>query len=154
LAPRRRRHQDQLRQNAESTLDHVFARNGLVLTISREGARLFAQLTGQPKARIYSHSESEFFFATAIDAWISFRTDGQADSLIFHHNGRDSAARRVDAAEAQAAEAAFRPRRTATEELAPAQTPDASSAGPYVGFYEAGPADVLVITKANGSLRN
>jgi hypothetical protein len=81
-------------ENAESTLDHVFARNGLVLTISREGARLFAQLTGQPKARIYSHSESEFFFATAIDAWISFRTDGQLADLSPQRTRQRSKARR------------------------------------------------------------
>jgi hypothetical protein len=52
----------------------------------------------------------------------------------------------VDVAEAQAAEAAFRQRRAVAEGGRPAAT-DASSAGPYVGFYEADPTNVLVITR-------
>jgi beta-lactamase regulating signal transducer with metallopeptidase domain len=121
--------------------------SGLILTITREGDQFFAQLTGQPKVRIYPQSEAEFFFATALDAWISFRGGHEADWLIFHQNGRDREARRVDRAEAQAAETAFRQRRAATEGRRPAATSDASSAGPYVGFYEAGPTNVLVITR-------
>jgi Domain of unknown function (DUF3471) len=129
--------------------------SGLVLTISREGDRLFAQLTGQPKVRIYSHSETEFFFATAIDTWISFRTAGQADSLIFHQNGRDSAARRVDAAEAQAAEAAFWQRRTATGELVqPKQLMPLPPARMSVSTRRARRTSWLSHAKANGSLRN
>jgi Domain of unknown function (DUF3471) len=171
-------------KNAQSMLDHMFARlftdparqrlavainaamfdryagtfrvdSGLGLTISREGDRLFAQLTGQPKVRIYSHSETEFFFATAIDAWISFRTAGQADSLIFHQNGRDSAARRVDAAEAQAAEAAFWQRRTATGELVqPKQLMPLPPARMSVSTRRARQTSWLSHAKANGSLRN
>jgi hypothetical protein len=41
---------------------------GFILTLTREGAQFFAQLTGEPKVRIYPQSETEFFFATAIDA--------------------------------------------------------------------------------------
>jgi hypothetical protein len=39
-----------------------------ILTITREGDQFFAQLTGQPKVRIYPRSEIEFFFATTVDA--------------------------------------------------------------------------------------
>jgi hypothetical protein len=124
--------------------------SGIILTITREGDQFFAQLTGQPKVRIYPRSEVEFFFATTVDTWISFRPGQEADWLIFHQNGRDSEARRVDAAEAQSAEAAFRQWRA--ERRRPATWFDASSAGPYVGFYEADPTNVLVITRQGQQL--
>jgi serine-type D-Ala-D-Ala carboxypeptidase/endopeptidase len=123
-----------------------------ILTITREGDWFFAQLTGQPKVRIYPRSEIEFFFATAVDGWISFRANQQADSLVLHQNGRDSAARRVDTAEAQAGDAAQRKRRAATKERRPAGSSYTSSAGAYVGFYEADPTNVLVITRAGQQL--
>jgi hypothetical protein len=83
---------------------------------------------------------------------ISFRANQRADSLVLHQNGRDSAARRVDPAEAQAADAAQRQRRAATEGRRPAGSSYASSAGAYVGFYEADPTNVLVITRVGQQL--
>ncbi len=47
-----------------------------VLTVTRAGTQMFAQLTGQPKAEIFAQSESEFFYRI-VKARISFETDSQ-----------------------------------------------------------------------------
>jgi bla regulator protein BlaR1 len=74
-----------------------------VLTMTREGDRLFAQLTGQPKAEIFAKSEREFFYKI-VDAQISFESDRQggiATGLVLHQNGANMPAPRIDAAAAQ-----------------------------------------------------
>ena len=45
--------------------------NGAVLTVTKEGDRLFAQMTGQGKAEIFPKSEAEFFWKV-ISAQITF----------------------------------------------------------------------------------
>jgi beta-lactamase regulating signal transducer with metallopeptidase domain len=73
-----------------------------VLTVTREGDKLFAQLTGQPKAEIFANSEREFFYKI-VDAQISFDSDTQRNTtgLVLHQNGANIPAPRVDAAAAQ-----------------------------------------------------
>ncbi len=73
-----------------------------VLTVTREGTQLFAQLTGQPKAEIFAQSESEFFYKI-VKARISFETDsqGRTTGLVLHQNGRNMNAPRIDATVAQ-----------------------------------------------------
>ncbi len=53
-----------------------------ILTITREGDKLFAQATGQPKAQIFAEGDREFFYKV-VDAQITFETDssGRATSL-------------------------------------------------------------------------
>jgi hypothetical protein len=60
------------------------------MTITRDGAHLFAQLTGQPKAEIFPLSATEFFY-TIVDAQITFERDGQgkATAAVLHQMGRD-----------------------------------------------------------------
>jgi uncharacterized protein (TIGR03435 family) len=67
-----------------------------VLTITIDGARLFAQLTGQGKAQIFPESEREFFYKV-VDAQITFEVDGQgrATALVLHQNGADNRAARM-----------------------------------------------------------
>ncbi|MGH9719703.1 MAG: serine hydrolase [Bryobacteraceae bacterium] len=60
-----------------------------VLTVTRDGARLFGQATGQPKLELFAESETEFF-VKVVDAQISFLKDG----LILHQMGRDQKARK------------------------------------------------------------
>ena len=57
-----------------------------VLTVTRKGSRLFAQLTGQPAAEIFAQSEGEFFYKI-VEARISFDTDpqGRTTGLVLHH---------------------------------------------------------------------
>lgn len=48
--------------------------NGKILTVTKEGNRLFAQMTGQPKFEIFPKSETEFFWKV-INAQITFVKD-------------------------------------------------------------------------------
>lgn len=68
----------------------------LIFTISREGDRLFAQLTGQEAFEIFPTSETEFFYKV-IDAQISFVRDekGNVEGLILHQLGRDMPAKKI-----------------------------------------------------------
>lgn len=68
-----------------------------VVTITREDDRLYAQLTLQPKLRIYPTSETEFFYR-AVNARITFEPgdDGRMSKLILHQNGRDMPAPRIE----------------------------------------------------------
>ena len=73
-----------------------------VLTVTREGTQLLAQLTGQGAAPIYPENQTRFFYKV-IDAQISFINDakGQATSLILHQGGGNIPMERIDAATAQ-----------------------------------------------------
>jgi D-alanyl-D-alanine-carboxypeptidase/D-alanyl-D-alanine-endopeptidase len=68
-----------------------------ILTITRDGSHLFAQLTGQPRLEIVPESAKEFFLK-AVDAQITFETDSQgtATALVLHQMGRDLRATRID----------------------------------------------------------
>ena len=72
-------------------------RPGFIITIRHDGARLFAQATGQPEFEIFAESEAEFFLKV-VDAQISFVSseDGGAPSLVLHQGGRDSPGKRKD----------------------------------------------------------
>ena len=67
-----------------------------ILTVTREGDRLFAQATGQPKFQLYPESTHEFFLKV-VDAQVTFETDasGRATSLTLHQNGKNVQAKRV-----------------------------------------------------------
>ena len=69
----------------------------ITLTFTREGARMFTQLTGQPKLEIFAEGEKDFFLK-AVDAQITFETveGGRASAAILHQNGRDQRATRVE----------------------------------------------------------
>ena len=70
--------------------------HGVYFTIAREGARLTAQLQGQPAFRIYPRTETRFLYRVA-KAAISFKEikDGKAMSMVLHQGGKDQPARRV-----------------------------------------------------------
>ena len=68
-----------------------------VMTISRDGDQLYAQLSGQPKLEIYHESDRNFFLKV-VDAQITFDAagpQGGATQLTLHQNGRDMVAKRV-----------------------------------------------------------
>lgn len=62
---------------------------GLIATISVEDGKIYAQLTGQPKAEIFPSSETEFFYKV-VDANISFEKDaeGNVTGLILDQMGQ------------------------------------------------------------------
>jgi Domain of unknown function (DUF3471)/Beta-lactamase len=79
-----------------------------VMTISRDGDRFFAQLTGQGKLQIYPESDRTFFLKL-VDAQLTFDTDAQGKGMqvTLHQNGRDIPAKRMDEAQAAASAAAL-----------------------------------------------
>ena len=71
-----------------------------VLTITRNGQQLNAQMTGQTALPIYARSNTEFSYKDARISFIS-EPDGQATSLILHQHGVEMPMKRIDAATAQ-----------------------------------------------------
>lgn len=69
---------------------------GMTLTFTRDGARMFGQITNQPKFEIFAEKEKEFFLKVA-NAQITFETgpDGRTTAAILHQNGRDQTAKRI-----------------------------------------------------------
>jgi CubicO group peptidase (beta-lactamase class C family) len=68
-----------------------------ILTVSREGNRLFAQLTGQPKFEIYPKSPTEFFWKV-VDAQVQFVKDdaGKVTKAIHHQGGQTLEAPKIE----------------------------------------------------------
>jgi CubicO group peptidase (beta-lactamase class C family) len=66
------------------------------ILVTREGDRLFAQLTGQWRFEVYPESPTTFFWLIA-EARMTFAIDpgGRVTGLVFSQNGRDIAATRV-----------------------------------------------------------
>jgi D-alanyl-D-alanine-carboxypeptidase/D-alanyl-D-alanine-endopeptidase len=63
---------------------------GFVLTVTREGAQLQVQATGQPKIPVFAQGPKEFFYKV-VDAQITFTETG----LVLHQNGRDMPGKRM-----------------------------------------------------------
>lgn len=84
-----------------ATLDRVAGRYELardfVLTIRRDGDRVYAQATGQPEAEIFAESEHAFFYKV-VDAQLTIvrAPDGRVTGLVLHQGGRDIRARRME----------------------------------------------------------
>ncbi len=70
---------------------------GTVLTVLRQNARFFAQLTGQRPFEIFASSEREFFIEV-VDARLSFEVDakGQAVAVTLHQHGTSQRAKRME----------------------------------------------------------
>jgi len=70
----------------------------VVITVTRDGDRLFAQLTGQGAFEIFPESQAAFFWKV-VDAQATFDIgpDGRATGLVLHQGGRDLPARRIEA---------------------------------------------------------
>jgi hypothetical protein len=58
------------------------------ISVSREGDKFYAQVTGQPKVEIFAESETKFFLRV-VDAQITFVKDekGQVTHLVLNQNG-------------------------------------------------------------------
>ena len=67
------------------------------LTITKEGDKLFATPTGQPKAQLFAEGEKEFFLKI-VDAQVSFDVDaaGAVKQLTLHQAGHDMPGKRVE----------------------------------------------------------
>lgn len=71
--------------------------NSAVMTISREGAQLFAQFSNQPRAKIYPKSQSEFF-SKIMNSSFTFLFDGRGNTtaVMFHMDNVTSEMPRID----------------------------------------------------------
>jgi hypothetical protein len=70
---------------------------GAVLTVTRDGASVFAQLTGQPKFPIHPKSATEFVWRI-VDASVTFNKDGngKVTRATHHQNGTTLEAPKID----------------------------------------------------------
>jgi D-alanyl-D-alanine-carboxypeptidase/D-alanyl-D-alanine-endopeptidase len=59
-----------------------------IITVTREGDRLFIQATGQPKLEVFPENEKDYFLKV-VDAQITFETNrqGKANGLTLHQHG-------------------------------------------------------------------
>jgi beta-lactamase regulating signal transducer with metallopeptidase domain len=104
----------------------------LLFTITRDGNKLFARLTGQQTYEVHPYSDRDFFY-TIVAAQLTFvvGADGKATAVILHQNGRDRTAERVDSGLAEALD------RKMDEERAPHTViaVDPNAMDQYVGRY-------------------
>jgi CubicO group peptidase (beta-lactamase class C family) len=65
------------------------------VTVTRQRNRLFVQLTGQPKLRVYPQSATRFAWR-AVDAAVTFKAndEGKIERLVIHQNGAEVPATR------------------------------------------------------------
>ena len=72
-----------------------------ILTITREGDRLWSQLTGQPKFELFPESTNRFFLKV-VDAQLEFNWNaaGKIESVTLFQNGQSITASRIEAPEA------------------------------------------------------
>jgi CubicO group peptidase (beta-lactamase class C family) len=76
---------------------YEFIPGGIAITITRQDARLFAQVTGQPSAEIYASGPRDFFYKL-VNAQLTFEVgaDGRATAVVLHQFGRDQRAARAN----------------------------------------------------------
>ena len=111
-----------------------------IITVTREGDKLFAQLSGGPKRRLMPASEREYFYKF-VAGQITFVADGDgpATALVLHQNGRDLPSLRVDAARATASEARVREINSRRAEHERPRAVDPNLYERYAGLYQRGP---------------
>lgn len=66
-------------------------------TVTRDGARLFVQLTGQPRIGLYPETKTRFY-CRPVEASFDFETgdDGHVERMVIHQNGQDVPAKRIE----------------------------------------------------------
>jgi CubicO group peptidase (beta-lactamase class C family) len=107
--------------------------SGMVLTVTRDGDRLLAQMTGQGQAEIFPRSQTQFFWKDA-DAQIEFVRDetGTVTGAIHRQHGAEI--------------------KVAKLKDEPAVELDAAVTDAYVGEYEIENVGTIKITKEGGRL--
>jgi CubicO group peptidase (beta-lactamase class C family) len=108
-----------------------------LMTITRDGSRFFAQLTGQEAFEIFAESEREYF-VKLVDAQLTFEADpqGKVVAVVLHQNGKDQRAPRLEG-----------------DPVVPkAIVLDAAVLERYVGRYQLAPGAAITITRQEGRL--
>ena len=111
---------------------------GFVITIRKEGERLTAQATGQPRLRLIAQSETDFKISS-VDATVTFTKDkeGNVTLMVVHQNG-DHEAPKISSEVPKA--------RVAVKI-------DPKIYDAYVGQYELGAGDVFTVRREGNKLR-
>jgi hypothetical protein len=127
-----------------------------IITVTREGDKLFVQATGGLKRRLLAASEGELFYEF-IAAQFTFIADreGRATALVLHQNGRELPSRRVDEARAKETEARAREvakRRADQERPRTAVAIDPRLYDRYAGLYQRGPNSIFTVTREGDRL--
>ena len=80
----------------DAYVGHYELTPSFVIAITKEGGRIFAQATGQPRFEVFPESETKFFL-TVVDAQITFvkNDKGSATALVLHQNGIDQKAHKL-----------------------------------------------------------
>ncbi len=67
----------------------------VVFTVTRQADKLFAELTGQPRFRVFAETENKFYYKV-VNAQLTFNrgADGKIESLTLHQGG-DRIARKI-----------------------------------------------------------
>jgi len=101
-------------------------------SLTRDGDRLFAQLTGQPQFEIFPEGEKQFFLKV-VDAQLTFETgaQGKATAVVLHQNGLNQRAPRIEGEPVVAKEIAV----------------DAAVLDRYAGRYQLTPAATLTLSR-------
>ncbi len=117
------------------------------LHITRNGADLYAQATGQPKLPLKAEAETEFF-VEEFDAQLSFvrSKDGSVSRAVLHQGGADFPAVRLSGEEASKAIVGI------VGEPRTAIDVDAKTLEAYVGHYALAPNFILTVTLEDGLL--
>jgi hypothetical protein len=86
----------------DSCVGHYEFPGKWIMTVSRENEHFWVQLQGQPRVEVFPEGRREFF-ASIVDAQISFETDaqGRPTGLVLKQEGQDTHALRMDDATAQ-----------------------------------------------------
>lgn len=106
---------------------------GLVLMVTLEGMQLYAQATGRPKRPIFPSSKNEFY-CKEVEANMKFVTDEKGNVIygIFNQNGQQIEAKKlIDETPVNVDPAVF---------------------DKYIGKYDAGENNTVVITKESNKL--
>jgi D-alanyl-D-alanine-carboxypeptidase/D-alanyl-D-alanine-endopeptidase len=117
---------------------------GMVMTVSREGDKLFVQATNQARGEVHAKSAREFF-SNDVDAWVGFDADvnGKAASLVLHQAGQEMKAVRLEEKEASSSVAAA----VATVESKSDSLVSAQILDQYVGDYAITPSFILSLSR-------
>jgi CubicO group peptidase (beta-lactamase class C family) len=72
-------------------------RPSFVISITKEGARLYAQATGQPRHELYAESENKFFMKAVDDRILFVKNEqGIPEKLILFQNGQEMPGKRIN----------------------------------------------------------
>ncbi len=76
---------------------YEFVPGGISITVTRQDARLFAQVTGQPSVEVFASGPRDFFYKV-VNAQLTFEAgpDGRATAVVLHQFGKDQRAARAN----------------------------------------------------------